>query len=214
MDRSKSVEKGVNVSASRPRQRRRILRERDEALQAQVREVRDPLGAEETPALREAEREEKAQGDPGPQEDAPQDFGGASSHPVTNSPEEDGVDLRALEFDVVLRLVSSLARTPPGRAAVLEITPSHDPDIARRRLAELSELEEFHSREGKLPVAGLQDVSGPLDALGRSGGAASFDDLRAIFSSARAAQAVRRILSRAKTPILAERAARLPDLQS
>jgi DNA mismatch repair protein MutS2 len=178
-----------------------------------VREVRDPLGTEEETALREAEREEKAQGDSSQEEDAPQAFGGASSHPVEDFRQEDGVDLPALEFDVVLRLVSALARTAPGQAAVLQIKPSHEPAVAKRRLAELSELGEFHAREGKLPVAGLQDVSGPLDALERSGGAASFDDLRAIFSSARAAQAVRRILSRAKTPILAERAAGLPDLQ-
>src|SRR6185503_12350212 len=112
---------------------------------------------------------------------------GASGHSVEEFQEEDGVDLRALEFDVVLRLVSALARTEPGQATVLRITPSHEPDLARRRLAELQELQEFHSREGKLPVAGLQDVTGPLDALERSGGAASFDDLRAIFSSARAA---------------------------
>ncbi len=178
-----------------------------------MREVRDPLGAEETPALRETEREEKAQGDPGPQEDAPQDFGGASSHPVEDFSEEDGVDLRALEFDVVLRLVSALARTSPGQAAALRITPESDPALARRRLEELSELQEFHAREGRLPVAGLQDLSAPLFALEETGGSASFADFRAIFSSARAAQAVGRALARAKTPLLAERAARLPDLQ-
>ncbi|HEX9150307.1 MAG TPA: Smr/MutS family protein [Thermoanaerobaculia bacterium] len=50
--------------------------------------------------------------------------------------------------------------------------------------------------------------------LESSGGAASPADFRPIVGSARAAQAVRRALAGVKTPQLAERAARLPDLQS
>ena len=213
MDRSRLDEKGVNVRASRPRQRRRVLRERDAALQAQVREIGDPLGTEEETALREAEREEEAQGDPGSQEDAPQTLGGTSGHDVATSRKEDGVDLRALEFDVVLRLVSTLARTPPGREAVLRTTPSWDGVTVRRRLEEVSDLREFLAREGRLPLAGLQNVSPSLTALEDSGGAAGPEDFRPILSSARAAQAVRRALARAESPQLLDRAGRLPDLQ-
>ena len=35
-----------------------------------------------------------------------------------------GADRESLEFGVVLRLVSALARTPPGRAAVLSLAPA------------------------------------------------------------------------------------------
>jgi DNA mismatch repair protein MutS2 len=213
MDRFKPAEKGVNVRASRPRQRRRVLRERDAALQEEVREVGNPLGAEEASALREAEREAQAQGDPGSQEDAPQTLGGASRHDVAIRPAEDGADLRALEFDVVLRLISSLARTPPGREAVLRTTPSWDEPSVRRRLEEFSELREFRALEGRLPVAGLQDLSTPLSILESSGGAAAPEDFRPIVSSAKAAQAVRRALARVESRNLSERGERLPDLQ-
>jgi DNA mismatch repair protein MutS2 len=178
-----------------------------------VREVRHPLGAEETAALRKAEREEEAQGDPGAQKDAPQALGGASRDDVTVPSAGDGVDLRALEFDVVLRLVSSLARTPPGREATLRTTPSWDEASVRRRLDELSELALFRAREGRLPLAGLSDVAPSLAALESTGGVAVPEDFRPIVSSARAAQAVRRALSAVETPYLSQRGRRLPDLQ-
>src|SRR4029079_1467599 len=207
MDPSRPGLKGVNVRASRPRQGRRVLRERDAALQAQVREVGDPLRTEEETALREAERQAEAQGDPGSQEDASQALGGTSGHAVAFSRKGDGVDLRALEFDVVLRLVSTLARTPPGREAVLQTTPSWDEPSVRRRLEEVSVLREFVAREGRLPLAGLQNVSPALAALEDSGGSPAPEDSRPILSSARAVQAVRRALSRAEAPQLQERAA-------
>jgi len=56
-------------------------------------------------------------------------------------------------------------------------------------------------------------VSAPLAALEDSGGAAAPEDFRPILSSARAGQAVRRVLERSESPALAERASRLPDLQ-
>lgn len=84
----------------------------------------------------------------------------------------------------------------------------------RRRLAELSESIEFRAREGRLPLAGLQDVSTPLALLESVGGAASPQDFRPIVSSAKAAQAVRRALAGVETPELAERGRRLPDLQA
>ncbi len=83
----------------------------------------------------------------------------------------------------------------------------------RRRLEELSHAREFRAREGRLPLAGLQDVSAPLAALETSGGNASPDDFRPILSTARASQAVRRALSRAESPHLSRRGERLPDLQ-
>src|SRR5262249_17375900 len=49
--------KGVNVRASGPRERRRILRERHAAFQEKVREIGNSLGTEEASALRKAERQ-------------------------------------------------------------------------------------------------------------------------------------------------------------
>jgi DNA mismatch repair protein MutS2 len=111
-------------------------------------------------------------------------------------------------------LISALARTGPGREAVLRTTPSWNEALVRRRLEETSELSLFRAREGRLPLAGLQNVSASLAALEDTGGAAAPEDFRPILSSARAAQAVRRALGRAESRTLVERASRLPDLQA
>jgi DNA mismatch repair protein MutS2 len=74
-------------------------------------------------------------------------------------------------------------------------------------------LIELRAREGRLPLGGLADVATPLALLERAGGAASPQDFRAIVTSVKAAQAVRRALAGVETPELSERARRLPDLQ-
>jgi DNA mismatch repair protein MutS2 len=84
----------------------------------------------------------------------------------------------------------------------------------RRRLEELSEAIVFREKEGRLPVAGLSDVAAPLAVLEASGGSAAPQDFRPIVTSIKAVQAVRRALTRADTPQLSERAARIPDLQT
>jgi DNA mismatch repair protein MutS2 len=122
-----------------------------------------------------------------------------------------GAEGDPLELGVVLRLVSALARTPPGRAAVLSLAPSTDESEVRRRLALTGEAVAFHIRHGRLPLAGLEDVSGALDLLAQSGGSASPEDFRGIVRAARAAEAVRRALASAETPLLAERRDRIPS---
>jgi DNA mismatch repair protein MutS2 len=122
-----------------------------------------------------------------------------------------GAEGDPLELGVVLRLISALARTPPGRAAVLSLAPSSDEDEVRRRLALTGEAVAFHIRNGRLPLTGLEDVSPALDLLAESGGSASPEDFRGIVRAARAAEAVRRALVRAETPLLAERRDRIPS---
>ena len=176
-----------------------------------MRKVRHPLGAEEAAALREAEREAQTQDDPGSQEDAPQAFGGTAGDAV-NSPNGGGGDHEALELPVVLRLISSLARTPPGRAAILFLEPAYDEPTVRRRLEETGEAIAFQIRHGKLPLAGLEDIEPFLDELAEGGGVGSPEQFRPIVRAARATQAVRRSLERAETPRLSERRASLPAL--
>ena len=73
----------------------------------------------------------KAQDDSGSQENAPQTLGGEASDTLTAGT-GGGADREGLEFGVVLRLISALSRTPPGRAAVLSLAPSHDETEVRR----------------------------------------------------------------------------------
>src|SRR5262249_61729292 len=136
------------------------------------------------------ERQAQAEDDPGPQEDAPQALGGTSSHPVT--PREDGVDRRALEFDVVLRLVSALARTPPGRRLVLAYTPAGDEPTVRARLEETAEAWSFRISHGRLPLSGIEEVAPLLAALEATGGTAAPADFRPALAAPRGIESVRR----------------------
>ena len=64
----------------------------------------------------------------------------------------------------------------------------------RELLAETAEAWEFRARNGRLPLAGVEEISPTLEALRASGGAAAPEDFRPILAVARAAEAVRRAL--------------------
>src|SRR6266571_429269 len=105
--------KGVNVRASRPRQGRRIVRERHEALQEKVRKIGDPVGAEETPALRKAQRQAQAQNDPGPQEDVAEAVGREAGNALVEREAGNTPEGRSAPLD---RRVS-VTGSSPGRGA-------------------------------------------------------------------------------------------------
>jgi DNA mismatch repair protein MutS2 len=107
--------------------------------------------------------------------------------------------------------VSSLARTPPGRAAVLSLAPALEETRVAALLAETAEATGFRIRHGRLPLAGLDDVGPALDALASAGGSGAPEDFRPILRAARASEAVRRALAKADGPILASHGARLPS---
>jgi DNA mismatch repair protein MutS2 len=176
-----------------------------------VREIGNSVGTEEASALRKAERQAQAQDDPGPQEDAAQALGREAGDTLGEHPSGRGGDLDALEFPLVLRLISSLARTDPGRRAILELTPASEEPTIKRLLAETSESWEFRSRHGRLPLAGVEDVAPVLEALRASGGAAAPEDFKPVLSAARAAEAVRRALSKAESPLLVARRDAMPS---
>jgi DNA mismatch repair protein MutS2 len=177
-----------------------------------VRKIRNSVGAEEASALRKAERQAQAQDDPGAQEDASKAFrGAAGEHLATDLASEGDVDREALEFDVVLLLISSFARTPPGKAAVRRLVPAFDEPSVRRRIDETAELIQFRLDRGRLGVAGVEEIGPVLDSLERSGGAGALSDFAPILAVARAAVAVRRDLAPVSTPHLIARRGRLPD---
>ena len=79
-------------------------------------------------------------------------------------------DLRALEFDKVLALVTAQAVSEPGRRMVGALAPSTDPDEVRRRLGATSELVELRSHAGSLPIGEFKDQA-PLFAVAAMEGA-------------------------------------------
>ncbi len=66
-------------------------------------------------------------------------------------------DLRALEFDKVLSLVTALAVSEPGRRKAAAIAPSTDPGEVRRRLRACAELVELRGHAGSIPIGEFKD---------------------------------------------------------
>jgi DNA mismatch repair protein MutS2 len=66
-------------------------------------------------------------------------------------------DLKALEFDKVLALVTAAAVSEPGRSRVAALAPSTDPDEVRRRLRATGELVELRTHSGSLPIGEFKD---------------------------------------------------------
>jgi DNA mismatch repair protein MutS2 len=66
-------------------------------------------------------------------------------------------DLKALEFDKVLSLVTGLAVSEPGRRHAAALTPSTDPGEVRRRLRACAELVELRGHAGSVPMGEFKD---------------------------------------------------------
>jgi DNA mismatch repair protein MutS2 len=66
-------------------------------------------------------------------------------------------DLKALEFDKVLALVTALAVSEPGQRRAAAISPSTDPEEVASRLRATSELVELRAHAGSLPMGEFKD---------------------------------------------------------
>ncbi len=118
--------------------------------------------------------------------------------------------LAALEFDRVLELVASFARSQRGKREVLAALPSFDAEAGPLAFRLSSETEALTSRTGVLPFSALDE-----SALLESGSSGSLDalDLAKIVAFARGACDVRSALSGAPLgPELARAHQRLPGL--
>jgi len=93
---------------------------------------------------------------------------------------------------------------------ILDLAPAFEEPAVRELLAETSEAWEFRAGNGRLPLAGVEEISPTLVALRGSGGAAGPEDFRPILAVARATEAVRRALSKAESPHLTRRRDALP----
>ena len=66
-------------------------------------------------------------------------------------------DLKALEFDKVVALITELAVSEPGRRKAAALRPSTDPDEVRARLRTTAELAELRARSGGVPIDEFAD---------------------------------------------------------
>jgi DNA mismatch repair protein MutS2 len=78
-------------------------------------------------------------------------------------------DLRALEFDKVLALVTQLAVSEPARRTLHALLPAVEPAEVKRRLRATSELVELRAHAGALPIGEYSDQAGLLVVAAREG---------------------------------------------
>ena len=83
----------------------------------------------------------------------------------------------------------------------------------RESLAETAEVWSFRIAHGRLPLAGVVDVSPVLGELEESGGGGAPEQFRPILALARASEAARKALEAAETPRLAARRESLPRFE-
>src|SRR6202521_1788822 len=78
-------------------------------------------------------------------------------------------DLKALEFDKVIHLVTELCASEPGREATAELRPSIDTVEVQRRLTATAEMVELRSHAGSIPISEFTDQRPFLLAAARAG---------------------------------------------
>jgi DNA mismatch repair protein MutS2 len=117
--------------------------------------------------------------------------------------------LAALEFDRVLTLIATEAKSSLGKEAILSRRPFRTAAECELAQSELAEMVRYYLREGLLPLAGLTDLRGIL-------GGESILDLEhswVVLRAARATQAMRETFVRPDTyPRLKAVALRIPTL--
>ncbi|HVN64520.1 MAG TPA: endonuclease MutS2, partial [Candidatus Binataceae bacterium] len=78
-------------------------------------------------------------------------------------------DLKALEFDKVIRLLGDMCVSEPGREAIAQLQPSVDSVEVRTRLRTTAEMREFRSHTGSVPIGEFSDQRALLLTAARSG---------------------------------------------
>lgn len=78
-------------------------------------------------------------------------------------------DLKALEFDKVIHLVTEFCASGPGREATVALHPSTDPGEVRRRLDSTAEMAGLRSHAGSIPIGEFTDQRPYLLAAARAG---------------------------------------------
>jgi DNA mismatch repair protein MutS2 len=129
--------------------------------------------------------------------------------------EPSGHALRVLEYDRIRDVLASYAVSAPGKDATSRMGPLADLATVERRLAETEEMKALLKHE-RLPLGGLRDVSGGLDAASAHGRPAEPDVLFQVVDLLRTGAAAREAIGRHRSalPRLAEIADGMDDIPS
>jgi DNA mismatch repair protein MutS2 len=118
-------------------------------------------------------------------------------------------DLQALEFERVLQLIATEAKSVPGKEKVASRLPFSTAAACELAQAQLADMLRFFHRDGLLPLAGLTDVAPLFDRES----VLELDESWLIVRAVRATQSIRETFLRVDAfPRLTELAKTLPDL--
>jgi len=121
------------------------------------------------------------------------------------------VTLETLEFDRVLALIATEAKSDPGKSTLMRRRPGANRGECERSQAELAEMIRFYHREGLLPIAGLSDIA----SLFQRETVLELNESWLIVRAARATQALRETFVRSGDfPRLSVIAGRIPLLSN
>ena len=118
-------------------------------------------------------------------------------------------DLHSLEFERVLQLIATEAKSVPGKEKVASRAPYATAPACDLAQAQLADMLRFFHRDGLLPLAGLTDVAPLFDRET----VLELDESWLIVRAVRASQSIRETFLRVDAfPRLTELAQTLPDL--
>jgi DNA mismatch repair protein MutS2 len=115
-------------------------------------------------------------------------------------------DLKALEFDKIITLITGMAVSAPGRRAVEELRPSSDEGEVRDRLRATAELAHLRGRSGSVPIDEFVDQRSILLAVAPEGAVLNGESLVKIRDFV--------VASRTAAAFLRSRVEALPHLQA
>lgn len=117
--------------------------------------------------------------------------------------------LATIEFDRVLALIATEAKSEPGRAAVASRRPHATAEACERAQGELAEMVRYFHAEGLLPLAGLTAVASLFDRET----ILELEESWVVVRAARATQSVREVFLRTDGyPLLTKIARAISDL--
>ena len=87
----------------------------------------------------------------------------------------DTFTLNKIEFDAVRRILSRYCATSLGKSLATRITPSRNPDVVKRWLLEVRQMHKVIREVSLPPLAGITDITHPLQRAIPGGGASGED---------------------------------------
>jgi len=112
--------------------------------------------------------------------------------------------IHVLEYDSLLNMLSSYAKTSAGKLRIQSFTPSTDIDHIRNQIAETSELKDLINVGQSIPLGGIEDITSIITNRAMSGTALEPEQLLSVASTFQSTNDIRNFSydSRESAPLL------------